>query len=439
MLIRKAYRFRLYPTAEQERQFRQFSGCARAVYNAALQQRELAYRPTANARNELEWAEWTDKRGEGREGYRRRHLATVTTPKDRRLNYVSQANELPACKRALPWLKDAPSHALQAALKDLDRAFQNFFAGRADYPTPRLKSQGDSFRLPELRTDFDPRGDHIRIAKVGLVKWVAHREMRGVPKNCTITREGNWWFASVQCELEIDDPVPTQTGAVGVDIGVAEPLALSDGTFPAFNKITKRHKRRKRILAQAAARKRKGSNNQRKAYAKLRAYEAHLARRRKDSAHKATTQIVSDNAIIAIEDLKVSNMTASAKGTTAKPGRMVKQKSGLNREILAVAPHQIRQMLEYKAAWAGVEVVAVPAHHTSQQCAECGHTHKDNRKNQATFACIECGHTTNADTNAARNILSRALGTTPTGGLPEMACQANRTSGRQQEDIGAIQ
>tara|TARA_R110000851_G_C13048322_1_gene562802 strand:- start:152 stop:1360 length:1209 start_codon:yes stop_codon:yes gene_type:complete len=401
MIIRKTYRFRLYPTAEQELQFRQFSGCCRAVYNAALYQREL---------------------------YGQRH----------KLNYVSQANELPACKRSMPWLSDAPSHSLQAALKDLDQAFRNFFARRALFPKPRRKSRGDRFRLPEFKTDFDPRGDHIRIAKAGLVKWIAHREIQGLPKNCTISRDGNWWFASIQCELEIDEPISTSTEAVGVDIGVIEPLALSDGTFPAFNKTTKRHKRRLRTLQQSLSRKRKGSNNRRKAARKVAAYHAHIARRRADTAHKATTDIILNHGIVAIEDLKVSNMTRSSKGTAEKPGKMVKHKSGINREILAVAPFQIRMMLEYKAAWAGVEVVVVPAHYTSQKCAECGHTHKDNRKNQATFACIECGHETNADTNAAINILNRALGIEPTEGLSGLACLANHTSGRQQETIGAI-
>jgi len=396
MKIRKAYRFRLYPTPEQERQFRQFSGCCRAVYNAALCQREL---------------------------YGQRH----------KLNFVTQANELPACKRALCWLKDAPSHSLQAALKDLDRAFQNFFAGCSSFPTPRLKSRGDSFRLPELKSDFDPRGDHIRIAKAGLVRWVAHREMQGIPKNCTISREGNWWFASVQCEIEIDDPVCASNQVVGVDLGVAQPLALSDGSFPAFHKITKRHKRRLRVLQQQLSRKRRGSNNRRKAARKVAAYQAHMARRRKDSAHKATTQIVRNHRLVAIEDLRVSSMTRSAKGTSDAPGVNVKQKSGLNREILAVAPYQIRRFLEYKASWHGVEVVAVPAHHTSQQCSDCGHTRKGNRKSQAKFKCIECGHNENADTNAARNILNKA-----TGGLPGVACQANHTSGRQQELAGAI-
>lgn len=113
------------------------------------------------------------------------------------------------------------------------------------------------------------------------------------------------------------------------------------------------------------------------------------------------------HALIAIEDLSVKAMTASAAGTVDKPGKNIRQKAGLNRTILRNGWSMARQMLEYKAAWSGVMLVAVPAAYTSQECSDCGHTAAANRKSQSLFLCVACGHAENADRNAAKNILRR--------------------------------
>jgi putative transposase len=128
---------------------------------------------------------------------------------------------------------------------------------------------------------------------------------------------------------------------------------------------------------------------------------------RRDFLHQATTKLVADHALIAIEDLSVKSMTASAAGTVDAPGKNVRQKAGLNRTILRNGWSMARQMLEYKSAWSGVMLVAVHPAYTSQECCACGHTAAENRKKQSLFECVACGHLEHADRNAAKNILHR--------------------------------
>jgi putative transposase len=155
------------------------------------------------------------------------------------------------------------------------------------------------------------------------------------------------------------------------------------------------------------ARKVKGSANWKKARRCVQRVHTKIANARKDFLHKASTQIASAHARVIVEDLGVKNMSASARGTAYEPGRRVRQKAGLNRSILDQGWAEFRRQLEYKLAWRGGELLAVPAAYTSQTCPECGHVSKDNRQTQAVFACVACGHTGNADWVAAVNILER--------------------------------
>jgi putative transposase len=161
-------------------------------------------------------------------------------------------------------------------------------------------------------------------------------------------------------------------------------------------------------MHQSVSRKRSSSANRRKAVARLGVYYRRMAATRHDFLHRETTKLVSTHALIAIENLAVRAMTASAAGTTDAPGKNVRAKAGLNRTILRNGWSMARSMLEYKAAWRGVALVAVPPSFTSQTCSACGETVAESRKTQALFQCITCGHTENADRNAAKNILRRA-------------------------------
>ena len=138
----------------------------------------------------------------------------------------------------------------------------------------------------------------------------------------------------------------------------------------------------------------------------MRNVHSKIANVRKDYLHKLTTQLSKSHATIVLEDLKVANMSQSAKGTKDKPGRYVKAKSGLNRSILDQGWFEFKRQLTYKQLWRGGKVVMIPANHTSQQCSQCGHICSLNRQSQSVFMCQACNHSSNADINAAKNILA---------------------------------
>lgn len=394
----KAYRYRLYPSPDQESLFRQTVGACRFVYNLCLEQRRL---------------EW--------------HRSNP-----RRLTSYDQIKELPALKEEASWLRDVPNHPLQQAVMDLDKAFKNFFAGRGSFPQFHKRGQKDSFRYPDPK-QFKIAPERIFLPKAGWVDWVQHRPLDGQPKTATVSREADDWYVSIQCEIETAELLPNLGPAVGIDLGIAKPMTLSSGEPVMLPRTSEKERRRLAALQQRLARRDKGSKNRRKAQMAVARFQAKLARRRKDAAHKATTKIAKNHGLIVVEDLQVKNMTASAAGSVEEPGRNVRAKAGLNRSMLDIAPGQIRQMLTYKADWYGSSLVAVPPAYTSQTCSVCGHVHKDNRRSQSDFCCLACGHAENADVNAAKNILSLGL---KTGGLPGLACESNRTSGRKQERKG---
>jgi putative transposase len=187
---------------------------------------------------------------------------------------------------------------------------------------------------------------------------------------------------------------------------------------------------RLRRYQKAVSRKKKGSCNRKKAVQKLSRLHARIARQRGDWLHKLSTKLVSEHPVIAIEDLKASMMSASAKGTAAKPGRNVRAKAGLNRGILDAAWAEFRRQLEYKAAAVGGEILSVNPAYTSQRCSCCGHVDKDNRRTQSSFACLACGHAENADVNAAKNILTagHAAWSERTAACGEVVRHAKRAS-----------
>lgn len=373
MIERKGYRFRLYPTPEQAALFRRTAGCCRYLYNLALEQRSRFSR------------------------------------KGRNISYRMQAAEMTRLKAEAPFLREPPHHCLQQALRDLDRAFTNFFDGRASYPTPRLHSGRASFRFPDPKQFRLEAGDGKRgflfLPKAGRVVIRLHGQIAGEIKNITISREGDWWVASLQTERDVAAPASRCDDAiVGMDLGVARPLVLSTGEFIDLPKTTPRERERERRLRRSLARKKRGSRNRLKARRALARHLAARARRRKDAIEKATTRVARKHGVVAMEDLAVRNMTASARGTVSAPGKNVRQKAGLNRSILDVSFGAIRVRLGQKLAASGGRLILVPAPYTSQRCNGCGHVAKGNRPDRDSFRCLACGHESDADLNAARNI-----------------------------------
>ena len=240
----------------------------------------------------------------------------------------------------------------------------------------------------------------------------------------TCDRAGRWHVA-----LTAPQPVLTRTptgAVVGIDLGITATATTSDGNYLDMGDLLTPAERARRCqLQRRLARQTKGSNRRAATKHALARLSAREVDRRKDWIEKTTTTLVRDYDQIAIEDLQVKSMVRTARGAVNQPGVNVAQKSGLNRSIHSQAWGLFRTRLEAKAAAAvdpdgtprPVVVIAVNPAHTSQRCSACGHTAKENRKNQAAFACVNCNHADNADVNAAINIRELALATAPGHGV----------------------
>ena len=330
------------------------------------------------------------------------------------------------------WLKDSPSQPLQQSLKDLEQAYKNFFKNRAAFPRFKKRGQNDAFRYPQ-GVKLDQENSRIFLPKLGWMRYRNSRQVTGVVKNVTVSQSCGKWYISIQTESEVSTPVHPSASMVGLDAGVAKLATLSDGTvFEPVNSFQKNQKTLARLQRQLS-RKVKFSNNWQKQKRKIQRLHSRIANIRRDYLHKVTTTVSKNHAMIVIEDLKVSNMSKSAAGTVSQPGRNVRAKSGLNRSVLDQGWYEMRRQLEYKQLWRGGQVLAVPPAYTSQRCACCGHTAKENRLSQSKFRCQVCGYTANADVNGARNILA--------AGHAVLACGEMVQSGRslKQEPTEMIQ
>ena len=367
----QAYKFELMPNGEQCRAMRQYAGCCRVVYNKALAWQNAQYQ----ADNTF------------------------------RFSYTTIANLLPQWKGELTWLKDAPSQTLQQSLKNLESSFRNFFAKRADFPKFKKKGLSDSFRFPQ-GFKLEQHNNRIFLPKLGWMRYRNSRDMLGVAKNITLSQKCGKWYASIQTEQEVEQPIHPSASIVGVDVGIARFATLSNRqVFDAVNSFKQKQTRLARYQ-RALSRKVKFSNNWKKQKGKVTRLHNTIANIRKDYLHKTTTAISQNHAMIVIEDLQISNMSKSAKGTIEAKGRNVKAKSGLNRSILDQGWFEFRRQLEYKQAWNGGSVIAVNPRNTSRTCPCCKHIAKENRLTQAKFECVVCGYSNNADLVGAINILA---------------------------------
>ena len=199
----------------------------------------------------------------------------------------------------------------------------------------------------------------------------------------------------------------TATNAVGIDVGIVHFATMSNTSHIAPLNSFKKHQQRLVKYQRCMSRKVKFSSNWKKAKAKVQQVHIRVANARKDFLHKTTTTISQNHALVCIEDLQIRNMSKSAKGNSDEHGKMVKQKSGLNRAILDQGWGEFRRQLRYKMVWNGGILLAVPPHNTSRTCPFCACVSKDNRLTQEKFLCIDCGYENNADVVGAINILER--------------------------------
>jgi putative transposase len=368
MMVHSAYRFRLEPNGQQSDRLSQFAGCTRLVWNKNLE------------------------RQKGQLDQRKKVFS-----------YAESCKALTQLKREVSFLKDVHSQPLQQVLKDQDLAMRDFLAGSKGMPRFKKKGRHDSFRFPQ---GVKVEEKKIYLPKIGWVKFRKSREIVGTIKNVTVSKTAGKWYVSIQVEREQAEPKHPSSTAIGIDLGVALFATLSDGQafmpVDSFKVCQKKLAKQQRSLA----RKVKGSENWKKQKSIIQKTHVRIAEMRKDYLHKLSTNISKSHVVICLEDLKVLNMTRSAKGTQEKPGRSIAAKSGLNRSILDQGWYEFKRQLMYKQAWRGGQVVLVDPKYSSQKCSNCGFTSAENRRTQANFNCIGCNYVLNADVNAAKNILA---------------------------------
>jgi len=384
-------RYRLQLTRAQERQAGRIAGCCRAVWNAALEQRRVAWRMSG-----------------------------------RRVWALEQMAELPDLKRGegLGWLReDGIAQSLQQTLRDLDVAYRRYFAGLSERPRFKRKGRGESFRLPQGRDlavhKLNRRWAEVRIPKLGWCRFRLARPLGGQIRHATVSRDALGWHISFCVALD-QEPAERNGGpAVGVDRGIAATVALSTGELRRcldlrVGQADRLRRLRRKAGRQETARRHRANDQRRRSARAQRTLDAiarvcaRETRIRNDFLHKLSTELATWHSLIAIENLQVKNMTRSAKGTLAQPGTGVAQKRGLNRSILAQGWGELHRQLAYKTGWYGSRLAVVPAACTSQTCSACGAVDARSRESQARFRCVACGHIENADVNAARVILARA-------------------------------
>ena len=229
----------------------------------------------------------------------------------------------------------------------------------------------------------------IFFPKIGWVSFRKSREIKGIAKNVTISRQGEHWFVSIQVEIEVPKPIHPSSSIIGVDMGVKRLFTLSNGVFEepiSVDFLKNKIKRFQKHLAKMI----KFSNNWRKIKRKINRLHTKISNIRHDTLHKLSTTLSKNHAMIVLENLQIKNMTKSAKGNEDNHGSMVKQKSGLNRVILDQGWGIFKAFLEYKQRWFGGHILFVDSKYTSQTCPICKFRSKDSRQTQSQFKCVSC-------------------------------------------------
>lgn len=377
-----AYKYRLYPTADQEVQLRQMSGSVRWLWNHMLAVNQKQYKI------------------------------------DKKFVFAyDMAMRLPALKQQHEWLKTAPSQSLQQKCMDLDSALKRVW--KSGFGFPRFKSKHtaqDSFRVPQTNNQIKANKKHIVIPKLGAVKWRMHRPFEGKLKSITISRDVDQWYVSVLCEQADPAPQPIDTNrCVGIDLGITDFVVTNTGQKISKPKhLGKRAKQLRRAQRQLA-RKQKASANRAKARTRVAKIHRKIRRSRADFLHKLSHQLTETYDLICTEDLKTKSLVQG------------KRQRSLNRAISDQGWAQFLTQLEYKAQSKGKHMVRIDTYApSSKTCSSCGHRVAKMALDVRNWVCPACSAQLDRDVNAATNILfwglmqvdSQMISSTPgTGGI----------------------
>ncbi|KUN29645.1 transposase [Streptomyces antibioticus] len=379
--VKRAFKYRFYPTDEQAAELSRTFGCVRLVYNKALEERTRAW--------------YGEQR---RVSYVQSSAALTEWKKTKELSFLTQVSSVP----------------LQQALRHLQTAFANFFAKRTQYP--RYKSRKKSRASAEYtRSAFTWRDGQLTLAKMAQpldIRWSRPLPEGSEPTTVTVSRDAaGRWFVSLLCQDSIV-PAPAATAAIGLDAGITSLVTLSTGEKIANPRYERRDRARLAKAQRELSRKAKGSANREKARRRVAKVHARIADRRRDFLHKLSTRLVRENQVVVIEDLTVRNLL--------KNGRLA-------RAISDAAWTDLRMILEYKCAWYGRELVVIDRWFPSSKlCGTCGKVCEKLPLNVRVWTC-DCGAWHDRDVNAARNILAAGLAVSACGDGVRPQRESSRT------------
>lgn len=359
--MKRAYKYRFYPTPEQVELLAQTFGCVRFVYNSVLRWRTDAF-------------------------YERKE----------KISYIQANAKLTSMKKEpeLSWLNDVSCVPLQQVLRHQQSAFSNFFAGRAKYPTFKSKHHRQSAELTASAFKYRDGKLYMAKSKVPLdVRW--SRELPSTPSTVTISKDASGrYFVSCLCEFE-STSLPNTAKMVGIDVGLKD-LFVTDTGFKTGNpRHTRKYAARLALLQRRLSKKQKGSSNRAKARLKVARLHAKIADCRLDSLHKLSRKLINENQVVCVESLKVKNMIRNPK---------------LSKAIADASWGELVRQLQYKAEWSGRSVVAIDQFFpSSKRCNCCGYTLPKLALNTRSWVCPECKTDHDRDVNAAKNIKAAGL------------------------------
>ena len=360
----KAYKYRIYPNEEQEIQLNKTFGCTRFIYNQMLADRIKSYEENKDLDIKI-------------------------------IKYPTPAQY----KKEYEWLKEVDSLALANAQMNLDKAYKNFFRDKS-VGFPKFKSKKNnhkSYTTNNQNGTVFIENNRIKIPKLkSMIKIKQHREFVGLIKSCTISQNPSGkYFISILVDTE-NIQLPKLDTKVGIDLGIKEFAITSDGEMFSNPKWLNKSEKRLRKLQKDLSRKQKGSNNRRKDRLKVAKLHEKISNQRKDYLHKISHYIISENQVIVIEDLKVSNMIKNHK---------------LAKSLANVSWFEFRRQLEYKSEWYGRELIIAPSNYASSQlCSNCGNKSSQTKDLSCrTYICPVCGMIMDRDINASKNLLKLAM------------------------------
>ena len=359
--MKRAYKYRFYPTPAQAELLAQTFGCVRFVYNSILRWRTDA------------WDERQEKIG--------------YTQADKRLTALKAMPEY-------AFLRDVSAVPLQQAIRHQQDAFKNFFAGRAGYPA--FKSKRHKQAATFMNTAFKYRDGRLYIAKSAIpldVRW--SRPLPSAPSSINITRDAaGRYFVSCLCEFE-PTSMPITAKTVGIDVGLKDVFVTDTGFKSGNPRHIARYAARLALLQRRLSKKARGSKNRTKARLKVARLHAKIGDCRLDALHKATRKLINDNQVVCVESLKVKSMIRNP---------------SLSKAIADAGWGEFMRQLRYKGEWAGRSIVAIDQFFpSSKRCSNCGYTVKKIALNVRSWDCPECGANHDRDVNAAKNIKAAGL------------------------------